>query len=103
MRRVEEELVTGLARRGYPVTWRAPWVLTLVAGRKVAIRCRYYESKTDPGYLAAATNAAELGFIGAGRVVTFDESRGDVRFYTVHVAPRGRLGRHKIALRIRNG
>ena len=83
----EATLLTGLVQRGYAVAWRPPWILTIIAGRKIAIRCCYYDSKTDPEYLVAATRAAELGHIGAGRLVTLDETRGDVRFYTVHMAP----------------
>lgn len=102
MERAEEsELLSGLVRRGYPVAWRPPWILTIVAGRKLAIRCRYYDSKTDPAYMEAAARAADLGHIGAGRIVTFDETRGDVRFYTLHMAPRGRLRVGKITLRLR--
>ena len=86
----EERLLGGLAHRGYPVVWRPPWVLTIVSGKKLAIRVRAYDSKTDPAYLEAATRAAELGHIGAGRLVTFDETRGDIRFYTVHMAPSSR-------------
>lgn len=88
----EEKLAFFLEKRGFksvvPLAMRNEregFVLALRGEQRLIIRCRRYESPSDPEYINAAPEAMESGRIGRRYILTVDDVDGDTHRYTVHL------------------
>lgn len=90
---IETTLAGLLEQRGYVALARIPgngsrvgYVLALYGDRRLVIRCRRYEERTDPDYVAAFESAVITGKVASNCVLTFDGIKGTLHYYTLHVA-----------------